>query len=125
MEMASNHRAMRERTERDALRLLCSDLIDPGTRVRLAALLKDTVFTDMLNRAIYEEIAVMGPVPGRRLRELLPGRVTLYGFPDFDLKEFLGRDGSHDEDIDHWFESLLQLSEEQPKEDKRAMGQFA
>jgi hypothetical protein len=116
---------MRERIERDALRLLCSDLIPPANRLRLAGLLNDAAFKDALHRAIFEEIAGMGEISARRLRDLLPGRVTLRGFPDFDLKEFLGRDGARDEDIDHWFDSLLRLSDEQPAEDTKAIGQSA
>jgi hypothetical protein len=116
---------MREQLERDSVRLLCSDLIQPEARIRLIELLNGAMFVDPLKRVTYEEIAAMGEVSARRLRELLPGRVTLRGFPDFSLKDFLGSDGARDEDIDRWFESLLQLTDEQPAEDKKAMGQSA
>jgi len=120
---------MREEIERDTLRLLCSELIQPATRLRLIGILQEAVFADPLHRVMYEEIAAIGEMPAKRLRELLPGRVTLRGFPDFDLKEVLERDGSRDEDIDHWFESLLELSEAQQEAKtegkKKAMGQSA
>jgi hypothetical protein len=123
--MVAGHGISREQFERDALRLLCSELIQPATRVQLTGLVKDSAFRNELNRVVYEEIAAAGAVPTRRLRELLPGRVTLRGFPDFDLREFLGRDGAKDDDIDRWFESLLELTEEPPEEGKKAMGQSA
>jgi hypothetical protein len=123
--MVAGHGISREQFERDALRLLCSELIQPATRVQLTGLVKDSAFRTELNRVVYEEIAAVGAVPTRRLRELLPGRVTLRGFPDFDLREFLGRDGAKDDDIDRWFESLLELTEEPPEEGKKAMGQSA
>jgi hypothetical protein len=125
MAMVAGHGISREQFERDALRLLCSELIQPVTRVQLTGLVKDSAFRNELNRVVYEEIAAVGAVPTRRLRELLPGRVTLRGFPDFDLREFLGRDGAKDDDIDRWFESLLELTEEPPEAGKKAMGQSA
>ena len=125
MGIVPSHRAAREQFERDAMRLLCSELIDGETRVRLAGLLKGYVFADGLNRAMYEAIVGVGAVTARRLRELLPGRVTNLGFPDFELKEYLGRNGASDEDIDKLFESLLELTEQQPEEGRKAMGQSA
>lgn len=125
MAMVAGHGSSRDRFERDALRLLCSELIQPATRAQLTGLVNHSAFRNELNRIVYEEIAAVGPVPTRRLRELLPGRVTLRGFPDFDLREFLGRDAAKDDDIDGWFESLLALTEEPPAEGKKAMGQSA
>ena len=125
MGIVPSHRAAHEQFERDAIRLLCSELIEPDTRTQLAGLLKDHVFADGLNRAVYEAIVGVGAVTARRLRELLPGRVTNLGFPDFELKEYLGRNGTSNDDIDKLFESLLELTEEVPEEGKRAMGQSA
>jgi hypothetical protein len=122
--MIQSHRATREGFERDAMRLLCSDLIDPETRERLAGLLKHYVFADQMNDAVYEAIMGVGAVQARRLRELLPGRVTNLGFPDFELKEYLGQTGATD-DIDKLFEHLLELTEDYPEEGKKAMGQSA
>lgn len=110
--------------EHDALRLLCSDLISPETRARLAGLLNDRAFLDPLNRVVFEEIVGVGPVTPRRLRELLPGRITLRGFPDFELKDFLAHGGAED-DIDKLFESLLDLTEEPPDKGRKALGQSA
>lgn len=92
--------------------------------MRLAGLLKNYEFTDALNRAAYEAILGVEAVSARRLRELLPGRVTSMGFPDFELKEFLGPTGATD-DIDRLFESLLELTEVPPKENRKVMGQSA
>lgn len=122
--MINSHRAKREQFERDALRLLCSELLPPGPRAQLAELLKTYVFVDDLNHAIYESIFSIGPVSVHRLRELLPGRVTNLGFPDFELKDFLGHSGEAD-DIDKLFDSLLELTDSYPEENCKAMGQSA
>jgi hypothetical protein len=125
MAMVQSHRAAREQFERDANRLLCSDLIEPGTRAQLADLLKEYSFVDGMNHAVFEAIVSAGTVPARRLRKLLPGRVTNLGFPDFELKEYLGWNGAGEDDIDKLFESLLDLTEMQPEEGKKAMGHSA
>jgi hypothetical protein len=124
VEKASSYKGVREQIERDALRLLCSDLISPETRVQLAGMLNERSFTNDLNRVVYEEIVGVGPLAARRMRGLLPGRVTLRGFPDFELKEFLGRSGTED-DIDKLFEELLELTEEPPAENRKVLGQSA
>jgi hypothetical protein len=124
MGKAPGYKGGRQQMERDALRLLCSALITPETRVQLAGMLNERAFADDLNRVVYEEIVCVGPVTARRLRELLPGRVTLHGFPDFELKEFLG-DNRTEEDIDKLFESLLELVEEPPRENRKVLGQSA
>jgi len=125
MAMVQSHRAAREQFERDAIRLLCSDLIEPATRAQLADLLKEYVFVDGMNHVVFEAIVGAGAVPARQLRELLPGRVTNLGFPDFELKEYLGRNGAAEDDIDKLFESLLELTEAKPEEGKKAMGHSA
>lgn len=124
MAVVQSERATRERFERDAVRLLCSDLIEGAVRVRLADLLKTYSFANELNRAVYESIASVGTVSARRLRELLPGRVTSMGFPEFELRDYLGRNGETD-DIDRLFEHLLELTDEYPEEKRKAMGQSA
>jgi hypothetical protein len=124
MAMIQSHKATREQFERDAMRLLCSELIQPETRGQLAGLLQNYAFADGLNHTVYEAILSVGAVPARRLRELLPGRVTNMGFPDFELKDYLGQSGATD-DIDKLFESLLALTEPHPEANRRAMGQSA
>jgi hypothetical protein len=124
MEKASSYRDLRERLEHDALRLLCSDLILPDTRAQLAGMLNERAFGNDLNRIVYEEIVGIGAISARRLRELLPGRVTLRGFPDFDLNELLGRHAT-DDDVDKLFDSLLKLTDEVPREKRKALGQSA
>jgi hypothetical protein len=124
MAMTQSSRAAREQFERDAIRLLCSDLVEPLYREQLASILKNYVFVDDLNDAVYEAIVGAGAVPARRLRELLPGRVTNLGFPDFELKEYLGQNGSTD-DIDKLFEHLLELTDDYPDENRKALGHSA
>src|SRR4029077_9097943 len=95
--------------ERNTLRFLCSVLIKSGTRLEICKLLDPGVFDDPLHRVVFEEIRDMGPVDSRRLRELLPARVTDRGFPDFDLKQFLAPYEVNEREIDHLFDSALQL----------------
>jgi len=125
MGMVPSHGGRREPFERDAIRLLCSDLIEPETRGQLAGLLKEYVFEGGLNRVVFEAIVGAGSLSARRLKEVLPGLVTNLGFPDFELKEYLGRNGSMEDDIDKLFESLLELSETRPDKSEKAMGQSA
>jgi hypothetical protein len=123
--MISRNNDSREQLEKDALRLLCSDLIPAATRVRLSGQLANYEFCRDLTRVVYEEIALLGEVPAWRLRELLPARMTNRGFPDFELNQFLGRrEGMHDE-IEKSYESLLELIEEHPTRRKKALGQSA
>src|ERR1700740_2597707 len=95
--------------QRDTLRFLCSVLINSGTRVEVCKLLDPCAFKDPLHRVVFEEIRGMGEVDSRRLRELLPARVTNRGFPDFDLKQLLAPYEVSDREIDHLFESALEL----------------
>jgi hypothetical protein len=95
--------------ERNTLRFLCSVLIKNGTRAEICKLLDPVVFEDPLQRAVFEEIREMGSIDSRRLRELLPARVTNRGFPDFDLNELLAPREVSEKEIDQLFESALQL----------------
>lgn len=100
-----------EKIERKTLRLLCSVLLKPVTRVELAELLDAELFTEALNRTVYEEIAAIGAVPSAKLRELLPARITNRGFPDFDLKEFLAPEMVSEAEIEKLYESVLKMIE--------------
>jgi len=95
--------------ERNTLRFLCSVLIKSGTRLEICKLLDPGVFADPLHRVVFEEIRSMGAVESRHLRALLPARVTRRGFPDFDLKQLLAPHEVSEKEIDHLFESALQL----------------
>jgi len=97
------------RQGRQALRLLCSNLIRPLTRMELCNLLDTSLFQDTLHRVAFEEIRAAGPVSAARLREQLPGRITNRGFPDFELMEFLGKDTASEQEIEELFMSVLRL----------------
>jgi hypothetical protein len=97
--------------EQKALRLLCSNLIQPATRVDLAALLDPSVFADPLHRVIFEEISAAGEIPAAHLRALLPARITNRGFPDFELNVFLEPDQASEAEIEQLFSSVLTLVE--------------
>ena len=109
--MASMDAGREDRIERDTLRFLCSILIQPTTRAELLGLLDASQFSDVVHRVIYEEIRAIGPVPSRTLRELLPGRVANRGFPDFDLKEFLGRFTASESEVEELYMSVLEMIE--------------
>jgi hypothetical protein len=122
MAMVSGNNDSRERLEKDALLLLCSELIPPATRVRLSGQLAHHGFCRDLARVVFEEITALGEIPARRLRELLPARMTNRGFPDFELNQFLGRREGMSDEIEKWLQSLLELIEERPKPRKKALG---
>lgn len=106
----------RDTLGRNTLRLLCSVLIKPGTRVEMCNLIEPGVFTDVLQIVLFEELRALGPIESRRLRELLPARITNRGFPDFDLYEFLAPSEVSEQEIEKLFESafrLVELSETQ------------
>jgi hypothetical protein len=105
------------RQERQALRLLCSNLIRATTRMELCNLLDSSLFQDTLHRVAFEEIRTAGTVPAKRLREELPGRITNRGFPDFELLEFLGKDLASEDEIEELFMSVLRLIQERHESD--------
>jgi hypothetical protein len=107
--MADNREKQEMLQERQALRLLCSNLIRPLTRIELCNLLHTSLFQDTLHKVVFEEIRSAGPVPAARLREALPGRVTNRGFPDFELMAFLGQDVASEQEIEYLFMSVLRL----------------
>lgn len=99
----------RHRLECNALRLLCSVLIKPGTRVEICRLLDSRVFQDPLRRVVFEEIRELGAIGSGSLREFLPARLTNRGFPEFDLHEFLAPRQVTEPEIEELFEGVLQL----------------
>lgn len=125
MATVPSQRGTREQLERNALRLLCSHLIEPATRVRLTLILDASLFQTDLHRAVYEEIRALGGVPARKLRELLPGRMSCRGFCEFRLKEFLAVSEATEDDIEKLFESVLEMVEQEQVKEERAKGQTA
>ncbi len=105
------------RQERQALRLLCSNLIRATTRMELCNLLDSSLFQDTLHRVAFEEIRTAGTIPAKRLREELPGRITNRGFPDFELLEFLGKDLASESEVEELFMSVLRLIQERHESD--------
>ena len=95
--------------ERDTLRLLCSVLLKPATRVEICRLLDSTKFIEPMQRILFEEIRALGPVDAKLLLQLLPARVTNRGFPDFSLEELLTPKLVSEEQIEKLFQSTLRL----------------
>ncbi|HEY2819723.1 MAG TPA: hypothetical protein VGJ06_01675 [Candidatus Acidoferrum sp.] len=95
--------------ERDLLRLLCSMLVKPVTRVELCRLVDPEKFVDFTQRIVFEEIRALGQVDAKLLLQLLPARVTNRGFPDFDLDELLTPKLVSEEDIEKLFQNALRL----------------
>ena len=101
---------------RNTLRLLCSVLIKPGTRLEICQMIEPGVFSEVLQIVVFEGIRELGKIESKRLRELLPARITNRGFPDFDLYEFLSPSEVSEQEIEKLFESafrLVELSETQ------------
>jgi hypothetical protein len=95
--------------ERDLLRLLCSVLVKPVTRVELCRLVDPAKFVEPLQRVLFEEIRALGAIDPKRLLELLPARVANRGFPDFDLDDLLTPKLVSEQDIERLFQSALRL----------------
>jgi len=95
--------------ERDLLRLLCSVLVKPVTRVELCRLVDPDKFVDGMQRVLFEEIRALGQVDAKLLLQMLPARVTNRGFPDFDIDELLTPKLVSEEDIEKLFQSALRL----------------
>src|ERR1700755_2540025 len=89
--------------ERDLLRLLCSILVKPVTRVELCRLVDPEKFVAATQRIVFEELPARGPIDSKRLLEILPTRVTNRGFPDFDLAELLTPKLVSEDDIEKLF----------------------
>jgi hypothetical protein len=115
--MVPNRKSSNDELERNTLRFLCSILIKPSTRTELLGLLDRSQFSDILCQVVFEEIQAVGPVPSRTLRELLPARVTNRGFPDFDLKEFLGNSNASESEVEELYMSVLEMIEVRHRED--------
>jgi hypothetical protein len=95
--------------ERDTLRLLCSVLVKPATRIELCRLLESDSFYEPLQRVIFEEVKALGAVDAKQLLLLLPGRITNRGFPDFEMEDLLTPKLVSEQDIEKLFQSALRL----------------
>jgi hypothetical protein len=99
----------REQMERNTLRLLCSVLVKPGTRLEICRLLHSNDFLDPLRRTVFEEVQAAGVISSKQLRASLPVRITGRGFPDFDLEKLLAPKLVSEAEIEQLFESTLRL----------------
>lgn len=99
----------REQMERNVLRLLCSVLVKPGTRLEICRLLHSNDFLDPLRRGVFEEVQAAGVLSSKQLRASLPARVISRGFPDFNLEKQLAPKLASEAEIEQLFESTLHL----------------
>jgi hypothetical protein len=99
----------REQMERNTLRLLCSVLVEPGTRLEICRLLHPRDFLHPLRRVVFEEIQAAGLVTSKQLRASLPVQVTARGFPDFNMEKLLAPKLASEAEIEQLFESTLCL----------------
>jgi hypothetical protein len=106
--------------ERDTLRLLCSVLLKPATRVELCRLLESDSFYEPLQRVIFEEVKALGAVDAKQLLLLLPGRITNRGFPDFEMEDLLTPKLVSEQDIEKLFQSALRLMNLDENDDEAA-----
>jgi len=99
----------REQMERNVLRLLCSVLVKPGTRLEICRLLHSNDFLDPLRRTVFEEVQAAGVLSSKQLRASLPARMINRGFPDFNLEKLLAPSLAREAEIEQLFESTLHL----------------
>ena len=99
----------REQMERNTLRLLCSVLVKPGTRLEICRLLHPNDFLDPLRRTVFEEVQAAGVISSRQLRATLPVLVSGRGFPNFNLDKLLAPKLASEAEIEQLFESTLLL----------------
>jgi hypothetical protein len=99
----------REQIERNTLRLLCSVLVKPGTRLEICRLLHPNDFLDPTRRTVFEEVLAAGVISSKQLRASLPTLVINRGFPDFDLDKLLAPKLASEAEIEQLFESTLRL----------------
>jgi len=95
--------------ERNTLRLLCSVLVKPGTRLEICRLLHSNDFLDPLRRTVFEEVQAAGVLSSKQLRASLPQRMISRGFPDFNLEKLLAPKLASEAEIEQLFESTLYL----------------
>jgi hypothetical protein len=99
----------REQMERNTLRLLCSVLVRPGTRVEICRLLHSNDFLDPLRRTVFEEVQTAGLISSKQLRASLRVLMISRGFVDFDLDKLLAPKLASEAEIEQLFESTLHL----------------
>jgi len=99
----------REQMERNVLRLLCSVLVKPGTRLEICRLLHSNDFLDPLRRTVFEEVQAAGMLSSKQLRASLSARMIDRGFLDFSLEKLLAPKLAGEAEIEQLFESTLQL----------------
>jgi hypothetical protein len=99
----------RDQMERDTLRLLCSVLVKPGTRLEICRLLHPRDFSDAMRRVVFEEILAAGLISSKQLRASLPALVIERGFADFNLEKLLAPKLASEAEIEQLFESTLRL----------------
>jgi hypothetical protein len=99
----------REKMERNVLRLLCSVLVKPGTRLEICRLLHSNDFLDPLRRAVFEEVQAAGVLSSKQLRASLAARMINRGFADFNLEKLLAPKLASETEIEQLFESTLHL----------------
>jgi hypothetical protein len=99
----------REQMERNTLRLLCSVLVKPGTRLEICRLLHSNDFLDPLRRTVFEEVQAAGLISSKQLRASLRVLMISRGFVDFDLDKLLAPKLASEAEIEQLFESTLHL----------------
>jgi hypothetical protein len=107
--------------ERSSLRLLCSNLIQPSTRVELCNLVEPSLFLNDLHRTIFDEIRRMGSIPASELRKDLENRVAVCGYNNFKLAEFLSPEVASEGEIEELFGNILRMIELGHRDDELAL----
>lgn len=99
----------REQLERDALRLLCSHVVKPGTRMEICCLLHPGDFLDLKRKAVFEEVVAAGFLGSKQLKALLRSRMLNRGFSRDEVDKLLASKLATEAEIEELFESTLLL----------------
>ncbi|HKV25611.1 MAG TPA: hypothetical protein VJN93_13540 [Candidatus Acidoferrum sp.] len=99
----------RDLLECDTLRLLCCPSVKAGTRLEICRLLQPEDFRDPFRRALFEEIVAAGNINARRLRALLPSRLSSRGFSAAELDRLCPQKSVTAPEMEQLFQSALYL----------------
>ena len=98
------------RIERRLLHFLCGGRGGTQLREEMISRLRTYAFRSVEHQVLFDCLQAMPLDRPELVRELLPARVVLAGFPDFDLEPFFEAGGLNDEEARTLCRELTQSS---------------
>jgi hypothetical protein len=92
--------------ERDILRSLCSNNVDPANWKREFARLATHEWRDPEHKVIYDALGSIRSADSKARRDELPAQVTRMGFPDVDFEKYFDADGLPNVPVDRLIDRL-------------------